>query len=222
MLAFLGNVFDPLTLAIILAGSFAIAGLQNGSAAFGRAFAALRPLFTANPRADRTAARATMLRVDELAHLRGLACTDRVRTGNPFLSDAVRKLANCDSIEAFEQWVAEDLSDRAERHASARNLWNSVADVAPALGMAGTVLGLIGMFMAMDDPDAIGPAMAVALLTTLYGVVLSNLIAAPIAGRLADLSDRELRWQRELADRMLVIIRRESAPLRRVTMRDVA
>ena len=88
--------------------------------------------------------------------------------------------------------------------------------------MAGTVIGLIGMFAAMDDPAALGPAMALALLTTFYGVVIANMIAAPIAARLADLSERELAWQREAADRMLAIARRENAPLRRAAMREVA
>ncbi len=74
----------------------------------------------------------------------------------------------------------------------------------------------------MDDPAALGPSMALALLTTLYGVVIANLIAAPVASRLADLSERELAWQKEAADRMLTIARRENVPVRRASMREVA
>ena len=104
-----------------------------------------------------------------------------MKTANIFLTEAARKLANCDRSEAFELWATQLLADRAQRHAAVHRVWLSIADAAPALGMAGTVIGLIGMFAAMDDPAALGPAMALALLTTFYGVVIANMIAAPIA-----------------------------------------
>jgi chemotaxis protein MotA len=184
--------------------------------------AALRPLLTADPSQDRDAARAAMLKIDQVAQLRGLSCTDRVKTANPFLTEAARKLANCERTEQFEIWTAQALADRAQRHASARNVWLSVADAAPALGMAGTIIGLVGMFAGMDDPAALGPSMGLALLTTFYGVVIANIVAAPVAARLANLSERELAWQKEVADRMAAIARRENVPLRRASIREVA
>jgi chemotaxis protein MotA len=222
MLGILAHLIDPATIALVIAGAFGIAWLQNGGRAFGGAMAAVRPLFTAKPASDRDSARSVIRQVDHLAQLRGLACTDRVKTANPFLSTAVRKLANCERVEQFEAWANQEISDRALRHASACNTWNSIADAAPAIGMAGTIIGLVGMFAGMDDPSSIGPSMALALLTTLYGVVLANLIAAPVAARLADLSAREIAWQRELAEGMLVIARRENAPVRRAAIREVA
>jgi chemotaxis protein MotA len=108
------------------------------------------------------------------------------------------------------------------RHEKVHKFWLSIADAAPALGMAGTIIGLVGMFSAMDDPARIGPSMALALLTTLYGVVIANFVAAPIAARLVDLSERELAWQNELCRRMLVVARRETAPVRRASIREVA
>jgi chemotaxis protein MotA len=182
----------------------------------------LGPLFSANPTRDRDAARGVMRQVDHLAHLRGLACTDRVKTVDPFLAAAIRKLADSNTVDEFESWAENQISDREQRHAAARNVWISMADAAPALGMAGTIIGLIGMFAAMQDPAAIGPSMALALLTTLYGVVLANLVAAPVAARLADLSGREIAWQRELARGMLAVARREYAPVRRASIREVA
>jgi chemotaxis protein MotA len=165
---------------------------------------------------------AAVLKIDQVAQLRGLSCTDRVKTASPFLTDAARKLANCDRTDMFELWAVQTLADRAQRHGAVHKVWLSIADAAPALGMAGTIVGLVGMFAAMDDPAALGPSMALALLTTFYGVVIANIIAAPIAARLADLSERELAWQREAADRMLAIARRENAPLRRASIREVA
>ncbi|MEZ7273403.1 MotA/TolQ/ExbB proton channel family protein [Sphingobium sp. 10 DY56-G10] len=222
MLAIFSHLFDPATLLAMLGGIALVALFQNGLAACGRAIGALAPLLRANPLRDQDAARAALLQIDHVAQLRGLSCTDRVKTAHPFLTQAAHKLANCDRTEQFALWATQALADRAQRHGAAHRVWLSVADAAPALGMAGTILGLIGMFAAMNDPAALGPSMALALLTTFYGVVIANIIAAPIAARLADLSDRELAWQREAADRMLVIARRENAPLRRAAMREVA
>lgn len=216
------HLFDPLTLSIMIGAIALVALFQNGWRAPGRALSALGPLVTADPARDRDAARAALLKIDQVAQLRGLSCTDRIKTADPFLTEAARKLANCDRIDQFEMWAGQTLADRAERHGGARNVWLSIADAAPALGMAGTIIGLVGMFGAMKDPSAMGPSMALALLTTFYGVVLSNLIAAPIAARLADLSEREIAWQREALERMLAIARREQAPLRRASIREVA
>src|SRR3546814_12183481 len=83
-------------------------------------------LFPYTRSSDRDAARAALLKIDQVAQLRGLACTDRLKTANPFLTQAARKLANCEKTEQFELWAAQALADRAQRHASARNVWLSI------------------------------------------------------------------------------------------------
>lgn len=65
-----------------------------------------------------------------------------------------------------------------------QRVFKSLGDAAPAFGMIGTLVGLVQMLANMDDPSAIGPSMAIALLTTLYGAVVSNLICLPIADKL--------------------------------------
>ncbi len=216
------HLFNPLTLAAMLLGCALVAVVQNGPRGFFRAFSALSAFWRADPERDMLLARATMTKVDHIAGLRGLQCTDRVRAANPFLAAAIRKLADTENVDRFEMWAEQTLDDRRARHEKVHKFWLSVADTAPALGMAGTIIGLIAMFAAMDDPASIGPAMALALLTTLYGLVIANIIAAPIAARLADLSERELAWQTELCSRMLRIARRETAPVRRAAIREVA
>ncbi len=218
----LSQLLNPATLAAMLLGCALVALVQNGPGAFWRAFSALSALWRSDPERDMTLARATMNRVDHVAQLRGLQCTDRVRAGNSFLAMAIRKLADTETVDRFEIWAEQALADRRTRHEKVHKVWLSIADAAPALGMAGTIIGLVAMFAAMEDPSKIGPAMALALLTTLYGVIISNLIAAPIAARLADLSERELAWQTELCQRMLRVARRETAPVRRASIREVA
>ncbi len=216
------NLFDPLALSLIAAGCVLLGIVQNGMGALGQAFAALPVMWRADPDRDMLLARATMTKVDHIANLRGLSCTDRVRAANPFLATAIRKLADMASVDSFEIWADQAISDRRARHEKVHKFWLSIADSAPALGMAGTIIGLVGMFGAMSDPAKIGPAMGMALLTTFYGLIIANMIAAPIAARLADLSERELFWQRELCDRMLRVARRETAPVRRAAIREVA
>jgi chemotaxis protein MotA len=88
---------------------------------------------------------------------------------------------------------------------------DTVGRYAPAFGMIGTLLGLIIMLGNMDDPAAIGPGMAVALITTLYGAVLSNLFCLPFADKLAIYSRRELEV-REVIVRGLLSIQEGDNP----------
>jgi len=216
------HLLTPAPLLIVLVGAFAIATAQAGFATFGRALAALAPLMRARPDDDRDAARALLFRVEAIADLHGLARTDRLRARHPFVAQALNTLANAADVEHFSLWIGQAIADRRTRHQRVIAFWNACADAAPAMGMAGTIVGLIGMFAAMRDPAAIGPAMALALLTTLHGMILANMIAGPIANRLAGLSERELAWQAALADRMIAIARKENAPIRRPGMREVA
>ncbi|HNR50586.1 MAG TPA: MotA/TolQ/ExbB proton channel family protein, partial [Deltaproteobacteria bacterium] len=68
---------------------------------------------------------------------------------------------------------------------------NALGTFAPAMGMLGTLIGLVQMLQSMSDPSSIGPAMAVALITTFYGSILANMIALPMAGKLAMRSKEE-------------------------------
>jgi len=79
-----------------------------------------------------------------------------------------------------------------QRHALGVSIFESLGGISPAMGMVGTLIGLVQMLQNMSDPSSIGPAMAVALLTTFYGAVLANVIFLPIAGKLKTRSKTEL------------------------------
>ena len=81
--------------------------------------------------------------------------------------------------------MSKDINLAIARHDDGQNIFKAIGDVAPAMGMIGTLIGLVQMLSVMDDPKSIGPAMAVALLTTLYGAVIANVFALPIAGKLS-------------------------------------
>jgi len=87
--------------------------------------------------------------------------------------------------------LSKEITLSIERNESGLNLFKAMGDVAPAMGMIGTLIGLVQMMSNMSDPKSIGPAMAVALLTTLYGAVIANVFALPIADKLALRSNEE-------------------------------
>ncbi len=221
----LAILYDPVPLFAVALGAFLIAALQIGWSALPPALSALSPLFSARPDVDRALARSAARNAARVARDEGLPRVERVARTPPFVAEAVRRLADCSDIDDFSRWLDEAITDRADRHARSVMVWDAVADAAPALGMAGTILGLIGMFANMADPDSVGPAMALALMTTFYGLVLANFIAAPVARRLARLSEQEIAWQRELATRLVAVAAREatmSPSFRYVTAQDAA
>lgn len=78
------------------------------------------------------------------------------------------------------------------RHQLGAEIFTTMGTFAPALGMIGTLIGLVQMLQTMDDPSSIGPSMAVALLTTFYGSIVANLVCMPIAGKLKTRSKEEV------------------------------
>jgi chemotaxis protein MotA len=204
---------DPVSMLIVFGGAALIATMRATRSDAARAFRALGTIFTADPEADAMAAIVAVGKVEKLTEVRNIACVDRIKTAERFLRRAVRRLAQAQTAEAFARWARHDLAERERRHQGAIGYWRSVAETAPAMGMIGTVIGLIQMFAALEDLSRIGPAMALAMLTTLYGIVLATVIAGPLAARLERLSNAELAWQREALERLLQIAEAELAPV---------
>jgi chemotaxis protein MotA len=203
---------DPLSMLIVFGGAAFVAMLRTTRHDSVRAFRALGQIFHADPEADAMAAIVAVGKVEKLTEIRNIACVDRIKTAERFLRRVVRRLAQAQTADAFARWARHDLAERERRHQGAIGFWRSVAEAAPAMGMIGTVMGLIQMFAALDDINKIGPAMALAMLTTLYGIVLATVVAGPIASRLERLSGAELAWQREALERLLQIAEAELAP----------
>lgn len=117
---------------------------------------------------------------------------------DPFLKRALQLAVDGHEVSAVEAILNTEIEQLKERHRVGAEIFTSLAAYAPALGMIGTLVGLVLMLQKMDDPSAIGPAMAVALLTTFYGAILANLIFNPIAGKLKARSLEEVLYK-ELA-----------------------
>jgi len=201
--------FDPFALLIVFGGTLLATVARSTRADLSRAWRSIGILWSADPEADARAARVSVNKVRELTEVRGIMCVDRIETAQRFLRRAAREISDTRSSTDFCRWAADELDGRRARHQGAIGVWRGMAETAPAMGMIGTIIGLVQMFAAMDDPASMGPGMAVAMLTTLYGVVLSAAIAGPIAGRLERLSETELSWQSSTLKQFELLVRAE-------------
>jgi chemotaxis protein MotA len=115
---------------------------------------------------------------------------------NPFLQKALALAVDGTTGNDIERIMGHELDGMAARHAKGVSILRRAAEVSPAMGLIGTLIGLVQMLGKLDDPSSIGPAMAVALLTTFYGAVLANMVFSPMAGKLERNSSEEIMVNR--------------------------
>ena len=124
---------------------------------------------------------------------------------DPFLKKAVSYLVDGIEPAVMTKIFEAELESMEERHRLGAEIFTTMGNFAPAMGMLGTLIGLVQMLMQMNDPSSIGPAMAVALVTTFYGVILSNLVFLPLAGKLRTRSAREMTIKRLIVSGVFAI-----------------
>ncbi|MBN2419555.1 MAG: motility protein A [Deltaproteobacteria bacterium] len=122
------------------------------------------------------------------------------------------------SVDGLEPVSIKDILDTEigniqERHKLGADIFTTLGTFAPAMGMIGTLIGLVQMLQTMDDPSTIGPAMAVALLTTFYGSVMANLVCLPIAGKLRNKSTEEVRMKGLMSEGIMSIAKGDNPRL---------
>lgn len=147
-----------------------------------------------NAASDPGEAARNVISLAETARQRGtLALQDHLAgvRNEPYLARGLTLVIDGTPGAEAERLMRKELHAIADRHAKGASVLRRAADVAPAMGLIGTLVGLVQMLGNLEDPAAIGPAMAVALLTTFYGAVLGNMVLAPLAGKLERKSDDE-------------------------------
>jgi chemotaxis protein MotA len=173
---------DPIALAIVLGGTAVAVVLRTPLGDLGRGIAALRTLgrgrFHAEPLLVQIGA------LTRITRRHGVIALDRAVISDPDIAAAIAEIVDGAAPDRITLLLDQRRLARVERHRAAAEMWSGAADIAPAMGMIGTLIGLVQMFTAMRDPATIGAAMAVALLTTLYGAIIACLITTPIAARL--------------------------------------
>jgi len=121
----------------------------------------------------------------DIARKNGLLALEGQEISNDFMKRGIGLCVDGHDPALVQRMLSKEIDLMLERHEVGINMFKNMATMAPAMGMIGTLVGLVQMLANMSDPAAIGPAMAVALLTTLYGAIIANAFAQPMADKLA-------------------------------------
>ena len=124
---------------------------------------------------------------------------------DPFLKKGILLIVDGTDPELVRAIMETELVSMDSRHKARIGFWDNVAAMGPAWGMIGTLVGLVNMLNNMGDPSAIGPNMAVALITTLYGSLLANWICAPVSNKLKAHNDMEMMQKEIMIEGLLSI-----------------
>ena len=127
----------------------------------------------------------------ETARRESVFALEKVPVEDKFLKKAVTLAADNRPPEVITSILSLEIAAMEDRHSKGVDMLDGIGADGPAMGMIGTLIGLVQMLQNMSDPSAIGPAMAVALLTTFYGAVLANVFAIPVAAKLKQRSKQE-------------------------------
>lgn len=111
---------------------------------------------------------------------------------DPFLARGMQMAIDGMESSSIEEVMSIEIEYLEMRHSLGSEIFSTLGAFAPAVGMLGTIIGLVQMLMQMDDPSQIGAPMAVALLTTFYGTLLANLLFLPVARKLKTRSKQEV------------------------------
>lgn len=195
------NIFWSLSAVLItVGGTFCATMLTYGLQELSAAFKALRYVFSFQLRSPQELIElfVELARKARREGLLGLE-DDIDRLDDPFFKKSLRLMVDALEPEAIKDILNIDIEATVERHQRSQTVFKTMATYSPSFGMAGTLIGLVNMLSQLDDPSSLGPSMAVALLTTFYGVLMAYMVFLPIAGKL------EQRTQAEVLNKELML-----------------
>ncbi len=171
------------SLVIVLGGTIAVVMMRYNLKQFLGAFKTALKAFLHKAET----AEELIVQVVELAGIarkEGLLALEGQEINNPVLAAGVRMLVDGHEPAIVKKALSTEMNETVARHRVGQDIFKQMGDAGPAMGMIGTLVGLVQMLSNMSDPKSIGPAMAVALLTTLYGAMLANMFALPVSDKL--------------------------------------
>ena len=135
-----------------------------------------------------------MVELAEVARRDGILALENMteEMDDEFIVRGIQMAVDGTDPEIIQSIMETELENLLERHETYKAMVDSLGRYAPAFGMAGTLIGLVAMLRGMDDPSQIGSGMATALLTTLYGVLLANIVFLPTSDKLATRTNEEV------------------------------
>ena len=152
-------------------------------------------------------------KIAEVVRKSGPMALENMEISDPFLAQGVRYIADGYDREFIKDTMERDRDNFLMHLDEGSKIYRAFGDCAPAWGMIGTILGMVTMFANMSDPSKLGPAMATALLATLYGALIANMITLPLADKLHVKLEEEDTSRTLIIDGILLIRDQKSATL---------
>ena len=199
-----GLFLDLPSLLLVLGGTAFVVMTRFGIAPLGGALGVAAQALLRRPD-DPQRVIARLLELAGLTRHGGLLALKNQATSNRFMADGLRLVAEGHDPEVLRQMLENDRLLAVERHEWGQRIFIAIAEVAPAMGLIGTLVGLVQMLGNLEDPRAIGQGMAIALLATLYGALLAHLICHPVAEKLALRAAQQSLMQSLVMDGLLAI-----------------
>ncbi len=172
------------SLLIVIGGTFGVSLMRIPLSDFLRSFGILGKTFL-NKKDDPAALIEEAVRLADVARKNGLLALEGEEISNTFMKKGISLCVDGHDPAFVKKILQQEIDLMVTRNEVGQDMWKGVGDLAPAMGMIGTLVGLVQMLANMSDPASIGPAMAVALLTTLYGAIVANCFALPMVDKLA-------------------------------------
>ncbi len=202
----LGSYWDTASVFITLGGTI-FATMANYSFKSFKTIFKIIPIALKKDKTDFKQSIQTLINLANIARREGvLALENEAESLNDsFLKKGIILVVDGSDPELVKNILETELDFIEERHEQKQAMLYSMSAYAPAFGMAGTLIGLINMLKELDKPENVGPSMAVALVTTFYGVILANLFFTPLAGRLKEKTAIEVMHKQMLIEGILSI-----------------
>ena len=196
--------FHPASTIVVLGGVIAATMIRFPLEHVRYAFSiASRAFFTRAP--ETQALVAQIVGLSQRARREGLLNMEKAMDVEGFLAKGLRMVVDQSDREHIHAVLAQELHATQDRHHQGQEIFRFIALSAPSFGMVGTLIGMVQLFASLKDPSGIGSAMALCLLSTLYGAVIAYLLAIPIAGKLELRSREEMQLKNIMLEGVLGI-----------------
>ena len=179
------NFFNLPSVLIVILGTLAVTAISYTQEELSEAFGIIKgSVLRSQP--DLAEYSNALIGISVIAKKRGLLSVmnhDEILAQNSFLKQAMQLVADGFSAQDIEHFLNQEIQTTTEKHKAAASVLRRASEIAPGMGLIGTLVGLVQMLSQLNSPESIGPAMAVALLTTFYGAIMGTVVLAPLAAK---------------------------------------
>ena len=202
-----GHFVDPASAIVTFGGAFGCMLTQAKSIPeLGKCVKTISLAFKV-PKADEVNVIENIIRLSNIARKEGLLALEEAANDvdDEFLKKGIMLIVDGTDPELVRSIMETELGAIDGRHNEKINFWATLGSMGPAWGMIGTLIGLVNMLAKLDDISTVGPNMAVALITTLYGSIIANWFATPVSNKLKLINNNEYQMKEIVIEGLLSI-----------------